>query len=268
MAFFVFFVTADELLESKSQEEKVILQEHAELIAPMTRVKGMFRITSSTISFKPDNEQLSVRGEEVNLAITPPPLPVRTSKTRAAAGSVSKRGSFRHMPSERAMNLRDSYSAPTVGAGSSQVQLAYQVPPETPHYMQSPHASGNLDYEEDGLPKDENGENQFWVTINVCSSSYQQVGGRYRLMSADHTWEMGELREIYYRRYQLRNCALELFFGDDTSWLFQFFDKKKRNKVFDKIIDQKPPNLMENPELFKFSFFYHILVVSVIAIVA
>ena len=91
----------------------------------------------------------------------------------------------------------------------------------------------------------------YWVAVNVASS-YQQVGGtRYKLMNAKNVWTIDMVTEIYYRRYQARNVAFELFFNDDTSWMFNVFDTKRRDECFDSIIDQKPPNLTDDPATFR-----------------
>lgn len=70
-------------------------------------------------------------------------------------------------------------------------------------------------------------------------------------MAADRFWFIDHLNELYHRRYQLRNCALELFFNDETSWLFNFGDETCRNGVFDAIMALQPKNLIESPEFFK-----------------
>ena len=80
-------------------------------------------------------------------------------------------------------------------------------------------------------------DDKYWLAVNVASS-YEQVGGtRYKLMNAKNVWTIDMITEIYYRRYQARNIAFELFFNDDTSWLFNVFTQKHRDSCFNSIID-------------------------------
>lgn len=94
-------------------------------------------------------------------------------------------------------------------------------------------------------------DDMYWVAVNVASS-YQQVGGtRYKLMNAKNIWTIDMVTEIYYRRYQARDVALEIFFNDDTSWMFNVMETKQRDECFDSIIDQKPLNLTDDPATFR-----------------
>ena len=94
-------------------------------------------------------------------------------------------------------------------------------------------------------------DDKYWLAVNVASS-YEQVGGtRYKLMNAKNVWTIDMVTEIYYRRYQARDVAFELFFNDDTSWLFNVFTKKQRDTCFNSIMDLKPINLIDDPATFK-----------------
>ncbi|KAJ3103821.1 Neurobeachin-like protein 1 [Phlyctochytrium planicorne] len=57
-------------------------------------------------------------------------------------------------------------------------------------------------------------------------------------------WPINNLREVYLRRYMLRNSALELFFVDRTNHLFNFKISKDRIKFVSKISQLRPPNLV------------------------
>ncbi|ETO20498.1 hypothetical protein RFI_16719, partial [Reticulomyxa filosa] len=65
-------------------------------------------------------------------------------------------------------------------------------------------------------------------------------------MSAYQEWSLKALTQMYDRRYRLRKCALEFYFKDDTSWLFHFFEESTRNRVFDAILQCKPPHLLRS----------------------
>ena len=56
-------------------------------------------------------------------------------------------------------------------------------------------------------------------------------------------WKLEEIREVHLRRHLLRRSALEIFLTDKTNYLFNF-SIKDRNKIFQKIVSLKPPNLI------------------------
>ena len=241
----------------------------------MTRIRGNFKLTSTSITFIPDQEQESgvKRQDEINLATNPPPLPMsphlNSSYARGRSSSYGMAVKLNASNLSRNGSNRGGYN--NLNLGQSQSTAA-------PSVTASAHASEANDNEVLNSPKpgdsddpnrtisrlqsmvlsneqlsavDANGNRQYWVTTSVCSS-YQQVGGtRYRLMTAHRFWFIDELREIYYRRYQLRNCAFELFFSDDTSWLFNLYDESKRDMIFNKIMALQPSNLIEKPEFFQ-----------------
>lgn len=68
-------------------------------------------------------------------------------------------------------------------------------------------------------------------------SPYKEEGGE------DFKWNLSQLREIHFRRYNLRRSALELFLIDQTNY-FLNFEKKVRNKVYSRILSLRPPNLI------------------------
>eukprot|EP01102_Stenamoeba_stenopodia_P003313 TRINITY_DN1325_c0_g1_i2.p1 TRINITY_DN1325_c0_g1~~TRINITY_DN1325_c0_g1_i2.p1 ORF type:complete len:734 (+),score=167.59 TRINITY_DN1325_c0_g1_i2:1-2202(+) len=59
----------------------------------------------------------------------------------------------------------------------------------------------------------------------------------------DKKWSLEQIREVHLRRYLLRRSALEIFLVDRTNY-FLNFKKRDRNKVYNKIIQLKPPNLV------------------------
>lgn len=68
-------------------------------------------------------------------------------------------------------------------------------------------------------------------------SPFKEEGGE------DFKWNLSQLREIHFRRYNLRRSALELFLIDQTNY-FLNFEKKVRNKVYSRILSLRPPNLI------------------------
>ncbi|OWF44124.1 neurobeachin-like protein 1 isoform X3 [Mizuhopecten yessoensis] len=69
-----------------------------------------------------------------------------------------------------------------------------------------------------------------------CSSNKEEGG-------EDFKWAVSKLREIHFRRYNLRRSALELFLVDQTNY-FLNFQPKVRNKVYSRILSLRPPNLI------------------------
>ncbi|XP_052812655.1 neurobeachin-like protein 1 isoform X3 [Mya arenaria] len=59
----------------------------------------------------------------------------------------------------------------------------------------------------------------------------------------DFKWGLPQLREIHFRRYNLRRSGLEMFLVDQTNY-FLNFQKKVRNKVYSRILSLRPPNLI------------------------
>ncbi|GFO07271.1 neurobeachin-like protein 1, partial [Plakobranchus ocellatus] len=60
----------------------------------------------------------------------------------------------------------------------------------------------------------------------------------------DFKWSLSRLREIHFRRYNLRRTALEVFFIDQTNYFINFPEKTLRNKVYSSILSLRPPNLI------------------------
>ena len=275
------------------KDDATILIKSCELIAPMTRIRGKFKLTSTSITFVPDQQQpiRSKRCEnEINLAMHPPPLaaskstsPTSQFYTKVNAQTLntftfSSNSSLHSTPSnpnkdkdkdkdtgttpkltekdsenDYEIKLNDnesiqsfqSYATETISNASSNHSNVSQLE----QMVLSNHSSGRGSRARRN--SNDNDLKEYWIATNVCSS-YQQVGGtRYRLMSAHRFWFIDELNEIYYRRYQLRNCAFELFFNDETSWLFHFYDESTRNDVFNAIIALEPGNLIESVEFFQ-----------------
>jgi len=251
-------VKSAEEIKEELDDQDILLIEPAEMIAPMTRIRGKLKLTSTSITFIPDQDQASTsfrNKDEINLATNPPPLPmsphVNSSRARTASyGLINGNGGNKYISK---LNLNQSLS----NAAPSVTPSAHLDMENDTNLARTPKTGRSGADGEDNFAFDEKldaasgGNQQYWVTTSVCSS-YQQVGGtRYRLMTAHRFWFIDELREIYYRRYQLRNCAFELFFSDDTSWLFNLYDEQKRDMIFNKIMSLSPTNLMEKPEFFQ-----------------
>ncbi|XP_076450797.1 neurobeachin-like protein 1 [Babylonia areolata] len=69
-----------------------------------------------------------------------------------------------------------------------------------------------------------------------CSSNKEEGG-------EDFKWSLTQLREIHFRRYNLRRSALEIFLVDQTNYFINFPRKHMRNKVYTRILSLRPPNL-------------------------
>lgn len=69
-----------------------------------------------------------------------------------------------------------------------------------------------------------------------CSSNKEEGG-------EDFKWSLIQLREIHFRRYNLRRSALEIFLIDQTNYFINFPRKPMRNKVYGRILSLRPPNL-------------------------
>ncbi|XP_060579246.1 neurobeachin-like protein 1, partial [Ruditapes philippinarum] len=69
-----------------------------------------------------------------------------------------------------------------------------------------------------------------------CSNTRDEGG-------EDFKWGLPQLREIHFRRYNLRRSAIEMFLIDQTNY-FLNFQKKVRNKVYSRILGLRPPNLI------------------------
>ena len=62
----------------------------------------------------------------------------------------------------------------------------------------------------------------------------------------DSRWSIQSIREVHLRRFNLRRSALEVFLVDHTNFFLNFVSSKKRNRVFTKILSQRPPNLVHS----------------------
>ena len=79
-------------------DDDVILIKQCEMITPMTRIRGKFKLTSTSITFIPDQEQNSSSSspskDEINLSMNPPPLPM-SPQVNSSRGSASSYGVVR-----------------------------------------------------------------------------------------------------------------------------------------------------------------------------
>ncbi|KAI9331227.1 BEACH domain-containing protein [Zopfochytrium polystomum] len=64
------------------------------------------------------------------------------------------------------------------------------------------------------------------------------------LLLRERRWPLFKLRQVFLRRYMLRRSAIEFFFTDQTNYLFNFKVAKDRVRIFQKISQLKPPNLL------------------------
>ncbi|KAJ8319878.1 hypothetical protein KUTeg_001465 [Tegillarca granosa] len=69
-----------------------------------------------------------------------------------------------------------------------------------------------------------------------CSQNKEEGG-------EDFKWALSQLREIHFRRYNLRRSALEMFLVDQTNY-FLNFQQKLRNKVYSRILSLRPQNVI------------------------
>jgi len=60
----------------------------------------------------------------------------------------------------------------------------------------------------------------------------------------DNRWSLSTIREVHLRRFNLRRSALEIFIIDHTNFFLNFASSKRRNKVFTKVLSQRPPNMV------------------------
>ena len=55
-------------------------------------------------------------------------------------------------------------------------------------------------------------------------------------------WDIKQLREVHFRRYNLRKTSLEFFLLDQTNYLLNF-EKKIMTRVYQAILSLKPPRI-------------------------
>ncbi|XP_066957517.1 lysosomal-trafficking regulator isoform X3 [Macrobrachium rosenbergii] len=80
------------------------------------------------------------------------------------------------------------------------------------------------------------------VTVDM-----NQCGGSSELVSV--TWPLDNIREIHIRRFQLQDCALELFLTTGHSVLMAFSDSHHRNQVMGVLTSSDLPNLSSKTTL-------------------
>ncbi|XP_059178496.1 neurobeachin-like protein 1 [Physella acuta] len=68
-------------------------------------------------------------------------------------------------------------------------------------------------------------------------SMHKEEGGE------DFKWSLSRLREIHFRRYNLRRSALEVFLIDQTNYFINFPEKQLRNRIYSHILSLRPLNL-------------------------
>ena len=60
----------------------------------------------------------------------------------------------------------------------------------------------------------------------------------------DNRWSISSILEVHLRRFNLRRSALEVFLTDRTNFFINFPSVKRRNRVFTKIVSQRPPSMV------------------------
>uniref|UniRef100_H2YXH0 BEACH domain-containing protein n=1 Tax=Ciona savignyi TaxID=51511 RepID=H2YXH0_CIOSA len=60
----------------------------------------------------------------------------------------------------------------------------------------------------------------------------------------DFKWSLSQLREVHFRRYNLRKSALELFLIDQTNFFLNFEHPNIRHVVYKALLSLRPPNLL------------------------
>ncbi|XP_078489274.1 neurobeachin-like protein 1 [Ciona intestinalis] len=63
-------------------------------------------------------------------------------------------------------------------------------------------------------------------------------------MGMDFKWSLSQLREVHFRRYNLRKSALELFLIDQTNYFINFEHPNIRHTVYKALLSVRPPNLL------------------------
>eukprot|EP01135_Chromosphaera_perkinsii_P000159 Nk52_evm55s32 gene=Nk52_evmTU55s32 len=85
-------------------------------------------------------------------------------------------------------------------------------------------------------------KNLYFYADRELSYEMDSVGFDINVIK-NYKWPLDQIREIHLRRYLLRRSALEIFLVDQTNY-FLNFNKQDRNKVYSKIIYQRPRNLI------------------------
>ena len=62
----------------------------------------------------------------------------------------------------------------------------------------------------------------------------------------DNRWSLLTIAELHLRRFNLRRSALEVFLLDGTNFFLNFVSNKRRNRIFTKILSQRPPNIVHS----------------------
>ena len=62
----------------------------------------------------------------------------------------------------------------------------------------------------------------------------------------DSRWNIQTIGELHLRRFNLKRSALEVFLVDHTNVFLNFVSSKRRNRVFTKILSQRPPKMVHS----------------------
>ncbi|ETO13615.1 hypothetical protein RFI_23755 [Reticulomyxa filosa] len=266
---------ATEIAKEKALEESLILSETAELITPMTIIRGTFRLYWNRIQFIPDDAQSSEQSVR-NAPETPRATTKRLSSSMFSLPTLKSKSQISLFPSSAKMVLLEPFAHFSAFSGIyiyiylhgymyihflridsfSNKQTKIDTENKTNNDNNNNNNNANMNElnisENDNANESENGneaKSKYNVTVTACGSFTHMGGNRYRVMSAYRDWPLSELTQMYNRRYRLRKCALELYFKDDTSWLFQLFDESRRNRVFDAILQCKPAQLLKSTKI-------------------
>ena len=83
------------------------------------------------------------------------------------------------------------------------------------------------------------------TTTHIYFKQASQESSNEGSLLIDKKWPISRIREVHLRRHLLRRSALEFFLLDKTNFLLNFLTKD-RNKVYQKLISLKPPNLINS----------------------
>ncbi len=219
--------TAADIREEKEKDDAkaTIYEERAELVTPMARIRGLFKLTKKRIIFEPDDEQppdsnasvaleTSLALDKMNLSTTPRLAP--NNHPSLSPGRLS--GHSNHLPpvsSNLALSAKCFVPSPLISHNKRQMPpspspLSPGAPSQallqnkrsnarsTPHIKQNTKNIASSSALDDSFDPS---SSKYWV-ITTAVKSYQHVGGnRYRIMSANRKWNYNELMEMHERRY-------------------------------------------------------------------
>ncbi|ETO07487.1 BEACH domain-containing protein [Reticulomyxa filosa] len=242
---YVYIKGVEEIGLKQNLADELLLREKAELIAPMTVIPGVFELYSTRFQFLPDEvhptEKVIGKCNTIATTTTREQSPTISSTfSDSESIMVSRELSFSVGPVE---NANQTHCKRNNAKGDEEEQQEREREREQEPDGDESNPSRNGGDKSKSSGKATKSKRDLCVTVTACGSYTHLGGNRYRVMSAYRDWQLKELTQMYDRRYRLQKCALELYFKDDTSWLFQFFEESIRNRVMEAILNCKPPHL-------------------------